>query len=220
MRLRQAGGGFAGVRAEAAGGEDIEAKLTQARQPWHCPELYDMAVKAALDGARALAAHDNGALTTVSSPALFGIVIGIACSGLPQVVLCMGACSALSGQSPGFGSQLHMRMQRRFLPVVPNNSQLRMQSHGLGCVCPHLMMRLRSCVLDHEGSACLWQVARMFVRVDVVLAVHWDSAGEEMYVTPLINEMDWFNSAAQVHAHPLVPAERMQSTHVMHAGPS
>lgn len=50
----------------------------------------------------------------------------------------------------------------------------------------------------------------MFVRVDVVLAVHWDAAGTEMSVVPLINEMDWFNSAAQMIAHwpPADAAER------------
>ena len=41
----------------------------------------------------------------------------------------------------------------------------------------------------------------MFVRVDVVLAVHWREDGEEMYVQPMINEMDWFNSAAQMIPH-------------------
>lgn len=41
----------------------------------------------------------------------------------------------------------------------------------------------------------------MFVRVDVVLGVYWDDAGENMFVQPLINEMDWFNSASQMIAH-------------------
>ena len=41
----------------------------------------------------------------------------------------------------------------------------------------------------------------MFVRVDVVLAIHWDAASGEMFVVPLINEMDWFNSAAQMITH-------------------
>ncbi len=41
----------------------------------------------------------------------------------------------------------------------------------------------------------------MFVRVDVVLAVHWSEDGEEMFAQPMINEMDWFNSAAQMIPH-------------------
>ena len=41
----------------------------------------------------------------------------------------------------------------------------------------------------------------MFVRVDVVLAVHWSDDGEEMFAQPMINEMDWFNSAAQMIPH-------------------
>jgi hypothetical protein len=45
------------------------------------------------------------------------------------------------------------------------------------------------------------QVARMFVRVDVVLGTYWDEKGENMFVEPLINEMDWFNSASQMIAH-------------------
>ena len=41
----------------------------------------------------------------------------------------------------------------------------------------------------------------MFVRVDVVLAVYWSDDGEEMFAQPMINEMDWFNSAAQMIPH-------------------
>lgn len=41
-------------------------KLGQTRTPWHCPELYQKIVDAALSGARAMGAHGNGALTTVS----------------------------------------------------------------------------------------------------------------------------------------------------------
>jgi hypothetical protein len=41
----------------------------------------------------------------------------------------------------------------------------------------------------------------MFVRVDIVLGVHWDESGQNMSVVPLINEMDWFNSAAQMIPH-------------------
>jgi hypothetical protein len=38
------------------------------------------------------------------------------------------------------------------------------------------------------------QVANMYARMDVVLGVYWKEDGK-MYVQPLINEMDWFNSA-------------------------
>lgn len=41
----------------------------------------------------------------------------------------------------------------------------------------------------------------MFVRVDVVLAVYWSDDGKEMFAQPMINEMDWFNSAAQMIHH-------------------
>ncbi len=41
----------------------------------------------------------------------------------------------------------------------------------------------------------------MFVRVDVVLAVYWSEDEEEMFAQPMINEMDWFNSAAQMIPH-------------------
>jgi len=41
----------------------------------------------------------------------------------------------------------------------------------------------------------------MFVRVDVVLAVYWSRDEEEMFAQPMINEMDWFNSAAQMIPH-------------------
>lgn len=33
----------------------------------------------------------------------------------------------------------------------------------------------------------------MYARVDVVLGVYWE--GDRMFTQPLINEMDWFNSA-------------------------
>ena len=39
------------------------------------------------------------------------------------------------------------------------------------------------------------------MRVDVVLAVYWSNDGEQMFAQPLINEMDWFNSAAQMIPH-------------------
>ncbi|EIE23594.1 hypothetical protein COCSUDRAFT_63121 [Coccomyxa subellipsoidea C-169] len=90
------------------GGLDMVDKLNQRRSPWPCPELYQIFVDAALSGARAMAAHHNGSLTTV---------------------------------------------------------------------------------------------ARMFARVDVALGTHWDESGENMFVEPLINEMDWFNSASQMIAH-------------------
>lgn len=33
----------------------------------------------------------------------------------------------------------------------------------------------------------------MYARMDVVLGVYWE--GGRMFAQPLINEMDWFNSA-------------------------
>ncbi|CAL8472050.1 g11592 [Coccomyxa elongata] len=87
---------------------DIASKLGQSREPWHCPELYQKLVDAALSGAHAMAAYGNGSLTTV---------------------------------------------------------------------------------------------AQMFVRVDVVLGTYWDDEGANMFVEPLINEMDWFNSASQMIPH-------------------
>lgn len=33
----------------------------------------------------------------------------------------------------------------------------------------------------------------MYARMDVVLGVYWED--DRMFVQPLINEMDWFNSA-------------------------
>ena len=41
----------------------------------------------------------------------------------------------------------------------------------------------------------------MFVRVDIVLGTYWDEKGENMFVEPLINEMDCFNSASQMIGH-------------------
>jgi hypothetical protein len=40
---------------------------------------------------------------------------------------------------------------------------------------------------------CACQVANMYARMDVVLGVYWED--DRMFVQPLINEMDWFNSA-------------------------
>ncbi len=44
---------------------DIASKLGQSRNPWHCPELYQKLVDAALSGAHAMAAYGNGSLITV-----------------------------------------------------------------------------------------------------------------------------------------------------------
>lgn len=35
----------------------------------------------------------------------------------------------------------------------------------------------------------------MYARMDVVMGVYWKEDDGLMYVQPLINEMDWFNSA-------------------------
>jgi hypothetical protein len=48
-----------------AGGRDMVDKLNQERSPWHCPELYQKVIDAAVSGAHAMAAHRNGSLTTV-----------------------------------------------------------------------------------------------------------------------------------------------------------
>jgi len=47
----------------------VVAKLGQERTPWHCPELHQMIVSAALDGARAMAAFQDGFLSSVGSNA-------------------------------------------------------------------------------------------------------------------------------------------------------
>ena len=43
----------------------VSAKLAQDRAPWHCPELHQMIVSAALDGARAMAAFQDGFMSSV-----------------------------------------------------------------------------------------------------------------------------------------------------------
>ncbi len=56
------GSGRGAVSAEEYG---VTAKLGQERTPWHCPELHQMIVSAALDGARAMAAFQDGFLSSV-----------------------------------------------------------------------------------------------------------------------------------------------------------
>ncbi|KAK9813200.1 hypothetical protein WJX72_010477 [[Myrmecia] bisecta] len=85
-----------------AGLTDMAERLHRNRVPWECPELYDMIVKAARDGAQAMA------------------------------------------RSARFG-------------------------------------------------AALPTVRHVFARVDVVMAAYY--VGDEMFVVPVINEMDWLNSA-------------------------
>ena len=43
----------------------VTAKLGQEREPWHCPELHEMIVGAALDGAHAMAAFQDGFMSSV-----------------------------------------------------------------------------------------------------------------------------------------------------------
>ena len=43
----------------------MSAKLEQERSPWHCPELHQMIVSAALDGAHATAGFQDGILSSV-----------------------------------------------------------------------------------------------------------------------------------------------------------
>ena len=50
------------VSAEEHG---VSAKLNQERAPWLCPELHQRIVSAALDGARAMAAFQDGLLSSV-----------------------------------------------------------------------------------------------------------------------------------------------------------
>ncbi|CAK0779312.1 hypothetical protein CVIRNUC_004740 [Coccomyxa viridis] len=89
------------VNFEGTGGiEYLPDKLNQDRQPWPNQPLHRLIVNAALSGARAMAAHEDGALSSV---------------------------------------------------------------------------------------------AHMYARMDVVLGVYWE--GGRMFAQPLINEMDWFNSA-------------------------
>ena len=45
----------------------MSAKLNQERAPWLCPDLHWRIVSAALDGARAMAAYQDGFLSSVRS---------------------------------------------------------------------------------------------------------------------------------------------------------
>ena len=45
--------------------QGVSAKLGQERHPWHCPELHQMIVSAALDGAHAMAAFQDGFMSSV-----------------------------------------------------------------------------------------------------------------------------------------------------------
>lgn len=51
--------------AEREHAEEGTARLHWTRQPFHSPKLHQMIVDAALSGARAIAAYDNGRLSTV-----------------------------------------------------------------------------------------------------------------------------------------------------------
>lgn len=52
----------------------LEAKLGQARDPWPCPELHHKIVDAALDGARAMAAYQDGFLSSVGFAAAAAVL--------------------------------------------------------------------------------------------------------------------------------------------------
>lgn len=56
------GSGGEAVSAEEHG---VSAKLEQERKPWHCPELHQMIVSAALDGAHAMAAFQDSSMSSV-----------------------------------------------------------------------------------------------------------------------------------------------------------
>ena len=52
-------------------------------------------------------------------------------------------------------------------------------------------------MLSSPQGHLLRVVSNVMVRVDVVLGAGWDSRGE-MSLWPMVNEMDWFNSAAML----------------------
>lgn len=55
------------LKDTAEAGHRSDAVSSAARKPWLAPDLYAQIVKAGLDGARALAAHDNGRLRMVAN---------------------------------------------------------------------------------------------------------------------------------------------------------
>ena len=52
-------------------------------------------------------------------------------------------------------------------------------------------------MIDSPRGHLMRMVSNVMVRVDVVLGAQWDSNGQ-ILLWPMINEMDWFNSAAMM----------------------
>ena len=52
-------------------------------------------------------------------------------------------------------------------------------------------------MVDSPSGQLMHMVSNVMVRVDVVLGAHWDNEGQ-ISLWPMVNEMDWFNSAAML----------------------
>lgn len=52
-------------------------------------------------------------------------------------------------------------------------------------------------IMDSPKGHLMRMVGNIMVRVDVVLGAQWDSTGQ-ILLKPMINEMDWFNSAGML----------------------
>ena len=129
-------------------------------------------MNAALSGARAMAAHEDGTLSSVGCwrLAFQKSVHAIMCLHQANVPCAVDhACHGLPG------GRIHSNGKHR-----PSGA------------CDHIV------AAEHDISIrlhimCGSQVAHMYARMDVVLGVYWE--GGRMFAQPLINEMDWFNSA-------------------------
>ena len=52
-------------------------------------------------------------------------------------------------------------------------------------------------MMDSPKGHLMRMVSNVMVRVDVVLGAQWDPTGQ-IFLWPMINEMDWFNSAGMM----------------------
>ena len=52
-------------------------------------------------------------------------------------------------------------------------------------------------IMESPRGHLMRMVGNVMVRVDVVLGAQWDSNGQILF-RPMINEMDWFNSAGML----------------------
>lgn len=52
-------------------------------------------------------------------------------------------------------------------------------------------------ITNSPSGHLMHMVSNVMIRVDVVLGAQWDSDGQ-ILLWPMINEMDWFNSAAMM----------------------